>query len=126
MNRPLTASMLAVALLLGACTDDKPAASRPTPDDATRRGCTAVAYVVERNNVFFALNLTAGRQASGATDPKVSAGGRELLEAAQKAGELDVGSHGKADMTQAEARIGDAQQKVMMACRELLGDPPWS
>ncbi|MGW1058995.1 hypothetical protein [Micromonospora rubida] len=85
-----------------------------------------MAYVVERNNVFFALNLSVGRDTSAATDSEVSAGGRELLEAAQEAGELDVGSHGKADMTQAEARIAVAQQKLMTTCRELLGDPPWS
>ncbi|MFR9781096.1 hypothetical protein ACL02O_34310, partial [Micromonospora sp. MS34] len=60
------------------------------------------------------------------TDPAVSAAGRELVLAVKEAGDLDVSSHGKADMTQGEARVADAQQKLMTACCDLLGEPPWS
>ncbi|MEH0845305.1 hypothetical protein V6U81_23225 [Micromonospora sp. CPCC 205711] len=49
-----------------------------------------------------------------------------MAKVAKESADLDMSSHGKADMTQAEARIADAQQKLMTACRELLGEPPWS
>ena len=82
--------------------------------------------MTDRNNVFFAPNLSAGEHAVRSSDPDISAAGRELFDAAREAGELDVGSHGKADMAQAEARIAAAQQKLTSACRALLGEPPWS
>lgn len=44
----------------------------------------------------------------------------------KEAGDLDVGSEGKADMSQAEARVTEAQQKLKTACRDLLGEEPWS
>ncbi|WP_123809694.1 hypothetical protein [Micromonospora globispora] len=126
MNRTLPAILLACALLLAGCTDEKPAASRPSPDQYSRSGCRGVAYEVERNSHFWAGSATAGTRASGSSDPDVRAAGLELAKVAKEAGELDVSSHGKADMTQAEARIAEAQQKLMTACRGLLGEPPWS
>ncbi|MEU5943987.1 hypothetical protein ABZ793_00280 [Micromonospora sp. NPDC047465] len=125
MNRPLTAGLLGAVLLLAACADEKPAASRPTPDGASRAGCAHVETQVKDQNLFWSMNRFAGMRASGSVDPGVSAAGRELMEAAQEARDLDLGSQGKADMTQAEARIAEAQQKLMTACRELLGEPPW-
>ncbi|MFY1595952.1 hypothetical protein [Micromonospora sp. WMMD737] len=125
MIRLLTAGMLGAVLLLTACTDEKPSASRPTPDGASRAGCGHLENQVKDQNLFWAGNHLAGVRASGSVDPGVSAAGLELMEAAQEAGDLDVSSDGKADMTQAEARIGEAQQKLMTACRALLGEPPW-
>ncbi|MGC1215065.1 MAG: hypothetical protein WA890_27875 [Micromonospora sp.] len=126
MNRSLAACLLGATLLLTACTDEKPAASRPTPDKYTRGGCAGVARLVEENDRYYASNGTVGARAANSTDPAVSAAGRTLVLTVKEAGDLDVGSHGKADMTQAEARIADAQQKLMTACRELLGEVPWS
>ncbi|RZU73488.1 hypothetical protein EV384_1893 [Micromonospora kangleipakensis] len=85
-----------------------------------------MARLVDENERFYAPNGTVGARAANSTDPAVSAAGGELVLAVKEAGDLDVGSHGKADMTQAEARIADAQEKLMTACRELLGEPPWS
>ncbi|MEO3777757.1 hypothetical protein ABGB16_13110 [Micromonospora sp. B11E3] len=128
MHRPLAAAVLGAALLLAGCTDDKPAASRPSPDDASRRGCNAMAYQLTREKPLFWAGNTGGAfvRAAGSTDTDVRAAARELIEAAEEAGEFYVTSHGEADMTQAEARIAAAQQKMMTACRELLGEPPWS
>lgn len=126
VNRSLAASVLAAALLLAACTEDKPAASRPSPDPYSRSGCKGVAYDLKRNNHFWALSHTSGTRASQSTDPAVSAAGLELAKVAKEAADLDMSSHGKADMSQAEARIADAQLKLMTACHGLLGEPPWS
>jgi hypothetical protein len=71
-------------------------------------------------------NGTVAGRAARSTDAGVSDAGKELAAAVKAAGDLDVSSHGKADMTQAEAGITDAQQKLMTACQNLLGEPPWS
>ncbi|MCW3818630.1 hypothetical protein ONA91_29745 [Micromonospora sp. DR5-3] len=126
MNRSLAAILLGATLLLAGCSDDKPEASRPSPDQYSRGGCALLAQRLEKNDHGWILNGSVGGRAARSTDPAVSAAGRELVLAVKDAGDLDVSSHGKADMTQAEARIADAQQKLMTACRELLGEPPWS
>ncbi|TYB95006.1 hypothetical protein FXF53_26010 [Micromonospora sp. WP24] len=84
-----------------------------------------MAMLVEEKDRFWSLNGVAGSRAAESTDPAVSAAGRELVLAVKEAGELDVGSDFTADTTESEARIGEAQQKLMTACRELLGEPPW-
>ncbi|MFE9654912.1 hypothetical protein [Micromonospora sp. NPDC006431] len=126
MNRPLTVGLLGAALLLAACSDDKPEATRPSPDPYSRGGCAMLADRLQKNDHGWTLNGSVGSRAVRSTDPAVNAAGQELVLAVKEAGDLDVSSHGKADMTQAEARIADAQQKLMAACRDLLGAPPWS
>ncbi|MGW5669192.1 hypothetical protein [Micromonospora sp. NPDC003776] len=125
MNRSLAASLLAVTLLLAACSDDKPEATRPSPDPAGRGSCVLLAQQLEKNDHGW-IDNRAARRAVLSTDPAVKAAGEELAAAQKEGGDLDVGSHGKADQTQAEAKIAAAQQKLMTACRGLLGEPPWS
>ncbi|KKK04812.1 hypothetical protein [Micromonospora sp. HK10] len=126
MIRSFAASLLGATLLLAACSDAKPEPSRPSPDAYGRGGCVRLAQLVEKNDRFYSSNLTAASRAVRSSDPAVSAAGKQLVLAAKEAGDLDVGSHGKADLTQAEAGIADAQQKLMTACRDLLGEQPWS
>ncbi|MCM0674039.1 hypothetical protein NCC78_04890 [Micromonospora phytophila] len=125
MNRSLAASLLGVTLLLAACSEDKPEASRPSPDPAGRGGCIILAQQLEKNDHGW-MDSRAARRAVLSTDPAVKAAGEELTSVVKEAGDLDVSSHGKADLTQAEARIAEAQEKLMTACRGLLGEPPWS
>ncbi|MFE9955106.1 hypothetical protein [Micromonospora sp. NPDC005299] len=126
MNRSLAAYLLGATLLVGACSDDKPEASRPSPDQYSRGGCVLLAQRLEKDDHGWILNGSVASRAVRSTDPAVSAAGQELVLAVKEAGDLDVSSHGKADMTPAEARITQAQQQLMTACRDLLGEPPWS
>lgn len=125
MNRSLAASLLGVTLVLAACSDDKPGASRPTPDAAGRGACVTLLQQLEKNDHNW-MDSRAARRAVLSTDPAVKAAGEELALAVKEAGDLDVSSHGKADLTQAEARIAEAQEKLRAACHDLLGEPPWS
>ncbi|MGY4900457.1 hypothetical protein ACWEEK_33405 [Micromonospora aurantiaca (nom. illeg.)] len=126
MKRLLAAGLLGAVLFLSACSDDKPEASRPSPDQYSRSGCILLAQRLKENDHGWILNGSAATRAVRSTDPAISAAGKELVLAVQEAGDLDVGSKGKADMTQAEARVTEAQQKLKTACRDLLGEEPWS
>ncbi|SDX92536.1 hypothetical protein SAMN05444365_10195 [Micromonospora pattaloongensis] len=85
-----------------------------------------LAQRLEKNDHGWILNLGVASRAVHSTDPAVSAAGHEFMLVLKEAGDLDTSTDGKADMTQAEVRIADAQQKLMTACRDLLGEPPWS
>ncbi|GAB3356970.1 hypothetical protein RMN56_12530 [Micromonospora halotolerans] len=126
MNRSLVATLVGATLLVAACSDDKPEASQPSPDQYGRGGCVSLAQRLDENDHSWMSNGTVAGRAARSTDAGVSDAGKELAAAVKAAGDLDVSSHGKADMTQVEAGITDAQQKLMTACQNLLGEPPWS
>ncbi|MFR9779963.1 hypothetical protein ACL02O_28390, partial [Micromonospora sp. MS34] len=68
MNRSLAASLLGAALLLAACGDDKPEASRPSPDQYGRGGCVLLAHRLEKNDHGWILNGSVGSRAARSTD----------------------------------------------------------
>ncbi|MER7419119.1 hypothetical protein ABT346_20445 [Micromonospora peucetia] len=127
MIRKLAALSL---LLVAACAPAEPSASpkaSPTaPSDQYAAGaCTLVAQVIEKQDVRFTSNSGIAVRAVSAADPGVREAGERLTLVTKESGDLFVKNDPSVDPGPTNARMAEAQRRLLTACTELFGAQPW-
>ncbi|TDB80456.1 hypothetical protein [Micromonospora sp. KC721] len=125
MIRTLAATSL---LLVSGCTaTGAPAAqASPTePADQYAAACSFVAKVLDEQDLGFGAGTGPGMPATRSTDPGIRDAGRQLYWAGLEAERFLVENDPKADPGPANARLVEAQRRLLSACTDLFGPQPW-
>ncbi|MEU7574583.1 hypothetical protein [Micromonospora sp. NPDC049240] len=123
------ASLSLLLLVSGCASTDAPHSAQASPtapsDLAAASACRLVADAIEKQDLGFGAGTRPGARAVKSVDPGVQEAGRELVVVGMEAERLWVKNDPTVDRGPADARVAEAQQKLLSACTDLFGPQPW-